>query len=97
MLSDRDKVLRYLAVNIINGRPWTPVWKIACPQVGGLQGDRRMRELRAKGWPIIKKRIENSSAYEYRLDITKENAMFIVKSYDWHKKRPELTDLKEIS
>jgi hypothetical protein len=84
MKSRKMQVLRTLALNVMNGTPWTPVYHICTAEVGGSQGDRRLRELRIKGWPIKKRRIQNSSAYEYALDIEREKANQIIRALDWH-------------
>lgn len=94
MRSRQMNVLRALALNVINGTPWIPVYDICTPQIGGSQGDRRLRELRMKGWPIQKRRIKNGDAYEYALQIEKEKASQIVRSFDWHgKTKIERTDI----
>lgn len=51
-------------------RRWTPGHALTTPEVGGSEGLRRVRELRADGFDIKSRQIEGSSAFEYRLTRT---------------------------
>lgn len=53
--------------NILKSRRWTPGYELTAPGVGGSEGLRRLRELRADGFEIKSRKIENSNAFEYRL------------------------------
>jgi hypothetical protein len=53
--------------NVLKSRRWTPGWELTAPDVGGSEGLRRLRELRADGFEIRSRRIEGSTAFEYRL------------------------------
>lgn len=46
---------------------WVPGPVLASPEVGGSEGLRRLRELRAQGHPIEKRRVKGKIAWEYRL------------------------------
>lgn len=58
--------LRRVAKLLASGR-WHSGPEICDPNVGGSEGLRRLRELRAQGWDIEKRRIPNSDAFEYRV------------------------------
>ena len=51
---------------------WIAGFQIACPEVGGSEGLKRLRELRTDGWPIIKRKSAGSTAYEYCLPLNAE-------------------------
>lgn len=53
--------------NALRSRRWTPGFDLTSPEVGGSEGLRRVRELRAQGFEIKTRRIEGSNAFEYRL------------------------------
>lgn len=53
--------------NVLRSRRWTPGFDITSPDVGGSEGLRRLRELRAQGYDIKTRKIEGSNAFEYRL------------------------------
>lgn len=59
-----ESVGEYLAVRL--GR-WVPGYNLTTPEVGGSEGLKRLRELRAAGFTIEKRRMANSHAYEYRM------------------------------
>jgi hypothetical protein len=47
---------------------WIPGYEIASKEVGGSEGLKRVRELRYEyKWPIEKRKMKGSTAYEYRL------------------------------
>lgn len=46
---------------------WVPGHLLTSPAVGGTEGLRRLRELRNSGVRIEMKKIEGSSAYQYRI------------------------------
>jgi hypothetical protein len=47
---------------------WVPGYEIATPEVGGSEGLKRVRELRHDhDFPIEKRKMKNSTAYEYRI------------------------------
>lgn len=58
----RERVLA-----ILKSRRWTPGFTLTTPAAGGSEGLRRLRELRAQGYDIKRRKIEGSTAYEYRL------------------------------
>ena len=45
---------------------WVPGHVLAAPEVGGSEGLRRARELRAQGWPIDLRPMRSGSSWEYR-------------------------------
>lgn len=57
----RAAVLRLL----LDGH-WHGTHEISSPDVGGTEGTRRLRELRADGHAIEKRKREGSDEYEYR-------------------------------
>ena len=65
----KQQVLEYLAQN---GNHWVDGTEIATPQVGGSEGLKRLRELRAEGYPILTRRHPNPNkdVYQYRLTVT---------------------------
>lgn len=60
--SRRAKVLKLL----LDGR-WHTTSEIESAHVGGSQGTRRLRELRAAGYRIVKQKCEQGTQYEYSL------------------------------
>ncbi len=46
---------------------WVPGYELVTPEVGGTDGLRRKRQLCAMGFPIEKRKMQNSRAYEYRI------------------------------
>lgn len=61
---------RVLALLRANANAWVRGSRIASPEVGGSEGLRRVRELRAKGWYIEQRRRGDSTEREYRLVLT---------------------------
>lgn len=53
--------------NALRSRRWTPGFALTTPEVGGSEGLRRLRELRAEGFEIKSRRMNDSNAFEYRL------------------------------
>lgn len=53
--------------NALKSRHWTPGFELTKPEVGGSEGLRRLRELRAQGFDIKRRKITGSNAFEYRL------------------------------
>lgn len=53
--------------NALKSRRWTPGFELTTPEVGGTEGLRRLRELRADGYEIKSRRMAGSTAFEYRL------------------------------
>lgn len=51
-----------------NEGAWVRASEITHPAVGGSEGLRRVRELRAKGWNITQRKREDSTEREYRLE-----------------------------
>jgi hypothetical protein len=57
----------------VNGEPiptpagWVSGWTLSRPEIGGTEGLRRLRELRAHGENNEMRRIVGSTAFEYRL------------------------------
>lgn len=60
----QDAVFAYLIANI---NQWVDGFALTEPNIGGSEGLRRLRELRRMGYPIQKRRKEDSSAFQYRL------------------------------
>jgi hypothetical protein len=50
-----------------NAPLWTPGYDLAHPAVGGSEGLKRLRDLKQKGYAYELRKMEGSSAYEYRL------------------------------
>jgi len=46
---------------------WVKGWAFSCPEIGGDDGKRRVREVRANGIKIEKRRDNGSSVHCYRL------------------------------
>lgn len=46
---------------------WVDGYELATPEVGGGEGLRRLRELRAEGWNIEERSMPNSTAWQYRI------------------------------
>ena len=71
-----EKVLKVLQDN---APLWTPGYDLAHPAVGGSEGLRRLRQLKKMGYAYEKRRMEGSTAYEYRLcppvRVLKRNAL----------------------
>ena len=57
-------------------RQWHSTAEIENVAIGGSQGTRRLRELRADGWRIEKRPKANSTQWEYRLVGTKQLELF---------------------
>lgn len=57
----KEKVLEYLE----NSPGWVFGWELTNGRVGGTEGLRRLRELRAEGHPIEIKRVGSNFAYRY--------------------------------
>lgn len=53
---------------------WHRTSEINSAAVGGTEGTRRLRELRAEGWQIVKRTVEGSRQFEYRLVSPAERA-----------------------
>lgn len=63
--ANRLRVAEYLVDHFDE---WVPGFELASPEVGGSEGLRRLRELRADhGYVIKKRKMQGSTAYEYRL------------------------------
>jgi hypothetical protein len=62
-LSRKDRVFSYLKKN----RRYVAGFEIASPEVGGTEGLRRLRELRAEGNNIISRRNPTTGNFEYKL------------------------------
>ncbi len=64
----RRENVRKLLINPPAGSDgWISGVTLCDPAIGGSEGLRRVRELRAEGWTIEKRRMANSDAFEYRL------------------------------
>ena len=44
---------------------WVPEWEFASPAIGGSEGKRRLREVRAKGIPILQQNFKKKSGKGY--------------------------------
>ena len=55
-----------IVADLMLDRRWHKTVEIESVSVGGSQGTRRLRELRKKGWAIEKRKVKNSTQYEYR-------------------------------
>lgn len=51
----------------LKSRRWTPGFELTTPEVGGSEGLRRLRELRADGYDIKVRRSTDGDYFEYRL------------------------------
>lgn len=56
-----------LVLALLEQREWVTAADINTAAVGGSSGDRRLRELRADGWPIERETVPGSSMHRYRL------------------------------
>lgn len=83
-LTRSEEVLKILADNL-----WHPIYHFHNPQTGS-SGDRRLRELRQKGYPIEKRQVEGSKVWEYRL----QTLMEVYKTY-WPPKKEESDERTE--
>lgn len=54
-----------LVLKLLQSREWTSTMEIN--EVGGSEGTKRVRELRAQGYPILTRPREKGSQWEYRL------------------------------
>lgn len=59
----KDKVLSYLKKN----RRYVPGHELTTAEVGGTEGLRRLRELRADGINIVSRRNPETGSFEYKL------------------------------
>jgi hypothetical protein len=62
-LTRKEKVLSYLKKN----RRYVPGYELTTPEVGGTEGLRRLRELRADGTNIISRKNPETGIYEYKI------------------------------
>jgi hypothetical protein len=62
--ASRQAVRSYLSDRL---NEWIPGYELTAPDVGGSEGLRRLRELRADGLPIEGRKKAKSTAWEYRL------------------------------
>lgn len=58
---------KQLVLNLLLDYQWHSTCEIESASIGGSQGTRRLRELRAGGHQIIKRKKANSTQYEYKL------------------------------
>lgn len=63
----KSTTARERVYDVLRSRRWTPGFALTEPEVGGSEGLRRLRELRAQGFEIKRRKIEGSNAFEYRL------------------------------
>ena len=59
---------RRMVAALLRDMEWHTTAEINAPDVGGSEGTRRLRELRAVGYIIDQRRRENSDQWEYRLN-----------------------------
>lgn len=59
----KDKVHSYLKKN----RKYVPGYELTKPEIGGTEGLRRLRELRAEGVNIISRKNPNTNVWEYKI------------------------------
>lgn len=59
----KELVLSYLKTN----RKYVPGYELTAPNVGGTEGLRRVRELRADGIPIVTRKNPETGLYEYKI------------------------------
>jgi hypothetical protein len=62
-MTRKEAVRTYLKKN----RRYIPGTDLTADEVGGKQGLRRLRELRAEGMPIITRRNPDTGTFEYKL------------------------------
>lgn len=60
-------IRRERVLTVLMDANWHTTQEINSVQVGGTEGVRRLRELRADGYNIVKRRMEGSTQFEYRL------------------------------
>lgn len=63
-MTRKERVYNYLKKN----RKYVPGHAITDPAIGGTEGLRRLRELRADGEKILKRRNPKTGQWEYKLD-----------------------------
>jgi hypothetical protein len=61
--SRKERVFKYLKSN----RKFVPGHELTTPEIGGTEGLRRLRELRAEGNNIISRRNPTTGNFEYKL------------------------------
>ena len=68
-IAPRHGTRQQLVLAYLQARPgqWVDGFALASPEVGGSEGLKRLRELRAAGWPIEKRPKPHSEAWQYRL------------------------------
>jgi hypothetical protein len=67
-LSNAERVFRLLNRRGPDGDTyWVAGYRLLSPSVGGSEGLRRLRELRAEGYEIRKKRKPGSAVYHYKM------------------------------
>lgn len=62
-MTRKDRVITYLKRN----RKFVPGYEITTPEIGGTEGLRRLRELRADGHNIISRKNPKTGNWEYKL------------------------------
>lgn len=53
---------------LLHDGQWHATCEICAPHVGGSEGTRRLRELRAEGHRIVKRHKDDSDQWDYRLE-----------------------------
>lgn len=66
-VSRKDRVFDLLWDRRKLDDPWVVGHEICHPSVGGSEGLRRLRELRADGYEIVKRKRAKGAEWEYRL------------------------------
>lgn len=59
----KERVLSYLKSN----RKYVPGYELTTPEVGGTEGLRRVRELRADGVDIVSRKNPETGIFEYKI------------------------------
>jgi hypothetical protein len=69
VIQPRHGTRQALVLAYLQARPgqWIDGFALAAPEVGGSEGLKRLRELRAAGFPIEKRPKPHSDAWQYRL------------------------------
>jgi hypothetical protein len=63
---DTDEGRRGRVLTLMNDINWHSTAEISSTAVGGTEGTRRLRELRALGYTVEKRKVAGSTQYEYR-------------------------------
>jgi hypothetical protein len=62
-MTRKERVYSYLK----SQRKYVPGYELTKPEIGGTEGLRRLRELRAEGIDIISRKNPETGSYEYKI------------------------------